>query len=737
LLYKSISGYCDISVFRVIPAAIALLITVGACFGTVEFPAGKTAYIVANPKSPLEKRTVDQLSVYLTGVLHTETTVVASLQSVPVSAPAIILLTGEKNPLGTSAPLESPEGFSLVTGKIAQRDVVVAVGNSDRGLKRAVQRLVIRSQQAEKRLEIPDLKLAEKPWIPQREWALCPWVPWNVRGTYVNPYADQRVNVYKFTDSQQARYVQMFDSFGFSGAQLIEGSNSWSYFGSVEAYQEQVKRLARFARDNGQQVTFWVWAAQFNHYGWADLDLVYTPSAGHTAFSDPAVRKGFEKYYDYYAEMAPYVDRLISHFYDPGELSDRQDVFNYMRLLESKFKAKNPQIKMSIDLWGTDPGYFNELVKNGFKDYLLLENSIADYVPVHPDGAETLRVGSDSLLHPDQRSKIHEAAKRLNLAIGMWGWYDTEYETDQQASMYVNAQLFKSLVQQIKNGAGKIHPMEYWSEMDAGHLNNLCSMYVAGQLLWNPDRDPDELVSEFAEGIWGPRNGPKVLQALRLVQDVRTGPTWDTYWWTMSGYRRGTANPAEDLRRAESALAELKSLKTDTSFVPKFPLPVSPDTLIELMLPHLQQIRAFAEFRIELDQIKTAWKNGTSKEEISQRLAKAWKPIPEYNTWVGVFGQTERRMQEIQLRRFAKEVGVKLVEPTWLRSEDAGRLLEKIQNVQREQRGEVDFKVSDLNEFMWTNEKLNNRFQKLVADGWVAKVGEDTYRLVNWSEYGQ
>jgi hypothetical protein len=732
------SSFRDISVFLVIRVGGVLLITVSVCFGAVDFPAYKTPYIVASPKSPLEKRMLDQLSDYLTDVLHKKTSVVANIQSVPASVPAIILvLAGAKNPLGASAPLGSPEGFSLVTGKIAQRAVVVAVGNSDLGLKRAIERLVVKSRQNGNELEIPELNVAEKPWIPQREWALCPWVPWNVRGAFVNPNADQRGNIYKFTDAQQARYVQMFDWFGFSGAQLIEGSNSWSYFGSVEAYQEQVKRLAHFARDNGQQVTFWVWAAQFNHYGWADPDLVYTPSAGHSAFNDPEVRKGFEKYYDYYAEMAPYVDRLIGHFYDPGELSDRSDVFNYMRLLESKFKAKNPKIKMAIDLWGTDPGYFDELVKNGFKDYLLLENSIADYAPVHPDGAATLRVGSDSLLHPDQRAKIHEAAKRLKLGLGMWGWYDTEYETDQQPSMYVNAQLFRSLVQEIKNGTDKIHPMEYWSEMDADHLNNLCSMYLAGQLLWNPDRDPDELISEFAEGIWGPRNGPKIFRALKLIEDVRTGPSWDTYWWTMSGYRRGTPNPTQDLQRTELALTELKSLKMDTSFVPKFPLPVSPDTLVDLMLPHLQQIRAFAEFRIELDQIRTAWKNGTSKEEISQRLAKAWIPIPEYNTWVGAFGQTERRMQEIQLRRFAKEAGVELVEPTWLRSEDAGRLLEKIQSVQREQRGEADFKVGDLNEFMWTEEKLNNRFQKLIADGWVVKVGGDTYRLVNWSEYGQ
>src|ERR1043165_6342117 len=104
---------------------------------------------------------------------------------------------------------------------------------------------------------------------------------------------------------------------------------------------------------------------------------------------------------------------------------------------------------------------------------------------------------------------------------------------------------------------------------------------------------------------------------------------WDTYWWTMSGYRRGTADPKEDLKRVESILADLQALKPDTAFVSKFPLPVSPETLVDMMIPYLKQIRAFAEFRIELGQIRAAWKNGASKEDITQQLAKVWKPIPE------------------------------------------------------------------------------------------------------------
>ena len=211
-------------------------------------------------------------------------------------------------------------------------------------------------------------------------------------------------------------------------------------------------------------------------------------------------------------------------------LADRSDVFKYMRLLEEKFKARNPKVQMGIDNWAGGPDYLQQLLDNGFQDYLLLENGMP---LVNPPGV---------------REKLHKQAREKGLRLGVWGWYLTEYETDQMASMYVNTQVLKDVYQQIKKDGTDIHPVEYWSEMEAHHLNNIYSMYIAGQLLWNPDRDPQASLKELALGIWGPTNGPEVLKALELIQDVRSGPTWDTYWWGSPKYRIGTDQPAEDLK---------------------------------------------------------------------------------------------------------------------------------------------------------------------------------------------
>jgi hypothetical protein len=646
--------------------------------------------------------------------------VVQSVAQVPGGQAAIVLgPIGEEISVPAVPPANSPEAFAIASGTSKGRHIIVVAGATDRGVSRGVQRLVLRSRQASGGLEFPDLNVAEKPWIAEREWALCPWVPRHVRGVFVNPYADNRMDIFRYSDGQLANYVAMYDWFGFSGVQLLDTSYSYGVMGSPEAFHSQERRLAKLAHQNGQNVSLWVWAAEFNGFNWIDPDVVYQPQQGMTAFDDPRVHRSFEKYYDQYAQLAPDVDRLIGHFYDPGRLTNRQDVFRYMKLLEAKFRAKNPRIKMAVDSWAAGPDYLKALVDNGFGNYLLLEMSMP------------------SLFKPGQREELHQDAKRLGLKVGVWGWYTTEYETDQLPSVYVNAKVLKHFYRQIHDGVDQIHPITYWSEMEAHHLNNIYSMYAAAQLLWNPDRDPDEILAEITNSIWGPRNGQIVLDAVRLIEDVRSGPTWNTYWWTMPDYRLGTDDPAKDQRRAKDALDRLTAMKTDATFVPKIPLPFPPATLVQLMLPHLKQIRAFAEFRIKLQNVKQDMASGLHGEELANRLSQIWIPIPEYNTWIGTFGQPEARMQEILIRKLAAQAHVSVREPAWVRARDANRLLQKMQRLQSGAHEALSFHAKQLNEFAWTPEKVQDRLQSLVSEGEIESIGQDTYRLPNWANFAQ
>lgn len=715
---------------RLILVVILLIAFSSTSYAEIKLPAGKTAYIVAVPKTALEKRITARLSDYLTKVLHAQIKLVPNLAAVPAKVPAILLSSNNQK-----SPKDLPEAFALQTRVTGTNPLIIVAGNTENGLKRAVQYLILKSEQRSPGLVIPDLKVAEHPWIAKREWTLCSWSPTLVRGVFTNPDADKRLNVWMYSDSQIENYVDMFDSFGFSGGQLIETAANYSILGSAEAFRGRLKTFAKSLKENGQDVSLWLWAAQFNDYGWVDPTVTYKPAKGKTAFDDPAVRATFEKYYNGYAEMAPYVDMLITHYYDPGSLGNRADVFNYMKLLLGKFRAKNPTVKLGVDFWasGSDAEYMQQLIDNGFGDAVLLESSIP-----HAYAA-------------GKREELHTNAKQHNIKMGVWGWYTTEMETDQMPNMHVNTKVLKHFYQQIRDGVNKIQPISYWSEMDAYHLCNIFTMYSSAQLLWNPDRNPDEILKEISDGIWGPRNGPAILDALKLIQDVRSGPTWDTYWWTLPEHRLGTANPEQDRVRADQVLADLERMKTDKSYISKFPLPFPPETFVELMIPHIRQIKQFAESRLEIAAIRKAAGKGASKEDLTSMVVKAWNPIPEYNTWIGTWGQPEARTQEKLFTDLTKELGLSVNEPGWVRWRDASRQLQGFQKVQRAHSTAWKFRSDPLEEykwppsadddravwreFHWTPQKGADRLKLLVDNGYMEKVGENMYQLTNWKDY--
>ena len=690
----------------------------------VSFSSGKVSYIVFSPSAILEKRISSRLADYMSKVLRKETRIVATLANVPGKMPAVILLSKNNDPAyPVSAPTASAESYAIQTKLIGQHPVVIAVGNSTLGLKCAIQKLIIKSKQQEPGLFIPAMNISESPWIPQREWTVCPWAPDQVRRAFSNPAVDKRLNIWLYGDQQIKEYVDMFDAFGFNGCQLMETSANYAALGSPEAFRDRQIKFAKAVRENGQHVTYWVWAAQFDDYGWYDPEVIYKPAKGNTAFNDPGVRAVFEKYYNGYAKMAPYVDMLIAHFYDPGSLTNREDVFSYLGLLQKKFKEKNPDIQMGVDFWaaGSPAEYMQQLINHGFGNSLLLEMSLPYIYP------------------GTKREELHEAAKQRNLKMGMWGWYMTEYETDQRPMMHVNAKALKDFYQQVKNGAHRIQPFTYWSEMEAYHLNNIFTMYAAAQLLWNPDRDADEILEEIAEGIWGPRNGQMVLDALKLIQDTRSGPTWNTFWWTTKEYRLGTADAKADLDRAEKIIMDLERMETDKLFVPKFPLPFPPATFIDITLPHLRQIKAFAAFRVKEMEIRKSAGNGISKEELTRLVTEAWQPIPDYNTWIGSFGQPEEAMQEKMINKLSKDLQLDVKMPGWLKYRNANRYLQRIENLQRKQHDPFRFSADGSSvrsaEFLWSMDQVKEYTDFLYNTGVLQKGSDNKFQLTNWEGF--
>ena len=208
-----------------------------------------------------------------------------------------------------------------------------------------------------------------------------------VRGVFANPNADRRLDITLYGEQQLADYAEMMDWFGYSGCQMMETSYSYGVFGSVAAFQSWQKRLAKAVRENGQELSLWVWAAQFSGFNWRDPDVlaVTVPSKG--AFEDPATRRIFEKYYDHYADLAPLADLLIGHFYDPGVLADRDGRFQVHETARTEVQGPEPAAPHGHRLLGRRAGIHAAADRRRFSGLPAARNRF-------PDGSRRSREAS-------------------------------------------------------------------------------------------------------------------------------------------------------------------------------------------------------------------------------------------------------------------------------------------------------------------------------------------------------
>lgn len=496
-----------------------------------------------------------------------------------------------------------------------------------------------------KNSEDKNMTYSEKnPWIIEREATICGWKPDYMRGFINNPNVDIKTDFFSFSNRQIREYVRMMKACGFTGIQINDSCDKWRFMGSWELVHDRFKVLFESLHEEGMNATLSVMGAFFSGHGWVDEDVTYTPREGYTAFTDPIVHEQFLKYYNIYADLAPYVDKLVIRFFDPGALRDYSVIFQYAHLLADMFKAANPKIEFAIDTWGCPDDFPEALVKEpGFAGMYLLE------LPFPP------RWEGD----PQKRARFRQGVKDLGCKLGAWGWYITEKETDQSGSMYVNARMIKQIYNQARTEGDDVMVPTYWSEMDANHVMNVFSMYSSAQLLINPDADPDQLIYDCCRKIFGEKHAKDAQYCLDVIQDARTGKGWNTYWLSVPNTILGGPNPEDIAERAAAAMEKMTVIMNDRHMEhPEMPLPVEPHVVARLIVPQLDQIRRFAEFRVGMKRLEKMYDDGADKDTLYKEIDKLWVPIPDFNGVIGVWGQIEQRHQTYYVRIFCKKAGI-------------------------------------------------------------------------------
>ena len=509
----------------------------------------------------------------------------------------------------------------------------------------------------------------ENPWIAEREATVCTWKFDYNRGHVSNINVSLVNDFMCLSERQLKNYAQMLKECGMTGVQVMDICAAWRASGSWENVHDKFKAFANACHNIGLNFTVWCWAAEFSGYGWSDSDAVYCNSdPSKPAYEDEHVRALFNKYYDIYADLAPYADRVIAHFFDPGNLSDIPSIIYFIKLLESKFKAKNPNIKIAVDTWGCPKGYPEALVDAGMKDVMLME---LPFLPVWRQ--------------PGKRAAFREGVKKLGCDLGSWGWYTTDMEIDQLAIMTVNNRSLKDVFNQTRAQADHVLIPRYWSDTDSYHILNFFSLYAAGHLLINPDDDPDKLLRDASRAVTGSNkeNENRLVSVLELIRDARSGDSWDSYWWTEPGYILKNYN-GSILSRVDGAISALEKLIIEPEPTDGIAFPLTRKQLYRLILPHLYQIKQYAEFSHDFETIKKMKQNGASAEELQKKIDALDCEIPEYNCVTGLWGQAEARAAFEQTAEFCAENG--LIAPqrsSAVRFEQKRRLIDCLRVKQR------------------------------------------------------
>lgn len=556
----------------------------------------------------------------------------------------------------------------------------------------------------------------ETPWIEQREPIITLWNTNYSRGIFLNDSTSLKTDIMSYSDEQLFNYVRMMKYCGFTGIQATDMCSAWAGAGNYELVHERLRLLADAAHAMDMKFTLWVWGAEFTGYGWADETVTYSTDGHDFVYENPEAVKCFEKYYSRYAELADCCDRVIAHYYDPGNLGKSEDVAWFAKLLRSKFKAVNPNIDFGVSCW-VDVFDKNAFVKELGSDITLYENG-------HHDKEEDY-ISFRNFCGVNQ------------CRVGTWAWNTGEMEIDQLAQMNFQPHIIQSTYETARKYDENNKP-GYWSEMDSNHVVNVFSLYCEGKLLQNPDGNVSELTDSVACAAVGEEYADRFANILRLIEDARSGDSWDSFTWNSDNYIVASPDyPAADiLERSEKALEVLDEMIGKESEAFELPLPISLNDFLRLIRSQVAQINSYAEFRIGLTKAEELAKAG-DLEKLNALLKELSVPISEYNTVIGLWGQIEARTQRFLLLEFGEKYGVEIPEDVTFHKAQKDRIYSYFVSYQKgKQTPVLQYYPYFQYGVAYGNEETERLVKELIAEGLFIKDEETGgVYVADWEHY--
>ncbi len=537
------------------------------------------------------------------------------------------------------------DGYLLRTLKSRGQSYIIAMGQTSRGAVNGVWRLIREADVQDGSVTLRAIDASESPYIPQRGAMVTE--PWSgecdAQGKLVPPPGPQREKYCQrnWPEARLHAYLDLLDSFGYNAIQL---NDSWPMLSCLSqgttraAYAKRLRAEADYAHLNGQLVDLFLFGSSAVDTDVQDIKLVDTlkgdPLTGGACFTDPRERQVLLREYDWQAEnYAKHVDRFMTHWTDPGgcrpgcQNCTIKTALEQHNILLRKFRAQNPSIQSAFSLWllhlGTPwPAYkgAESVVNAGILDFSVALVGQMDWAHLRHDGRPIVAKGRQ---------------------FGVWGWYflDIECYGGLQVETSGIEKYFRSLPSQ---GGDAIQ----WHTVDAmSSYLILSNLYVAGQMMWNPQRSGAELLREFTRGMFGPENEGKMAAVYDTVEDVY--PTlipMSQYPWLTD-----LDKAPSRLARLEEAQKVLQSVRVAPDFVPAFPLVIQPADLLRETEAQLNVLHTYLEFQEAANRVLGMKRRGESREKLIQAVDALPKvPPPDEYLWQGVYKRYQGRLSDLR-----------------------------------------------------------------------------------------
>ena len=382
-------------------------------------------------------------------------------------------------------------------------------------------------------------------------------------------------------EARLRRHIEMLKAFGFNSIQVTIPTQALWVGADLQEWHQRQLFMLKTARELGLSTSMFVWGCS-----------VADSTQGGQQYSEmqwhkPEDRVRLMAWYREQAEMAPYVDRVITHWVDPGtpQQGGIDTVVAMHNTILSIYREKNSKVRGALSTW-----FMGKESCPGF------------------EGSEKLAA------HPnlDPQTDIAGWVGNKNGRQGAkWLWYtaDNEIQPALWVRMSVLERTFphKVLRTQRKTLEATWTEGLAWVSLDDNFPGlNMQNLYVAGKLMQDPSLDAQELLNEFASGFVGEANAAAFAAALRAVERART--LSDSY----SSKVLDAVEPPPDLairgenmdttwlnntsQAVDAAIAGMMTVKLPPEFKTAWPVTMEPAEYLVELSAHLEAIRQMLAF---------------------------------------------------------------------------------------------------------------------------------------------